>query len=126
MSVTRLVVAGAALAVGTVRVPAETAHHARVARVMPGDPVEVLDLAGTVGIVTLARWDGGTCVVEVERVEYGRGEPPAPLVLGLVAGVAGIVAAWLIVVAILVGACALALGLRQPESAPNVAEVLAA
>lgn len=50
----------------------------------------------------------------------------APLVLGLVAGVAGIVAAWLIVVAILVGACALALGLRQPESAPNVAEVLAA
>ena len=85
MSVTRLVVAGAALAVGTVRVPAETAHHARVARVMPGDPVEVLDLVGTVGIGTLTRWDGGTCVVEVERVEYGRGEPPAPLVLGLAA-----------------------------------------
>ncbi len=85
MSVTRLVVAGAEIAVGEIRVPAEAAHHARVTRVAPGDPVEVLDLAGTVGVGTLARWDGAACVVEVERVEHGRGEPPAPLVLGLAA-----------------------------------------
>ena len=85
MSVTRLVIPGVALGPGTVRVPAEAAHHARVTRVAPGDPVEVLDLAGTVAIGTLARWDGKACVVEVERVERGRGEPPAPLVLGLAA-----------------------------------------
>jgi len=83
MSVTRLVLQGAALAPGEVRVPAEAAHHARVTRVAPGDPVEVLDLAGAVAIGTLARWDGRACVVEVARVERGRGEPPAPLVLGL-------------------------------------------
>jgi 16S rRNA (uracil1498-N3)-methyltransferase len=85
MSVTRLVLPGAMIAAGEVRVPAEAAHHARVTRVAPGDPVEVLDLAGTVGVGTLARWDGAACVVEVERVERGRGEPPAPLVLGLAA-----------------------------------------
>ncbi len=85
MSVTRLVLPGAMIAAGEVRVPAEAAHHARVARVAPGDPVEVLDLAGAVGIGALARWDGKACVVEVARVECGRGEPPAPLVLGLAA-----------------------------------------
>ena len=85
MSVTRLVLPGAVLAVGEVPIPAEAAHHARVARVAPGDPVEVLDLAGAVGIGTLSRWDGKACVVAVERVERGRGEPPAPLVLGLAA-----------------------------------------
>ncbi len=85
MSVTRLVMRGAALAPGEVRVPAETAHHARVARVAPGDPVEVLDLEGAVALGTLARWDGKACVVAVARVERGRGEPPAPFVLGLAA-----------------------------------------
>ncbi|HQT95431.1 MAG: hypothetical protein B7Z61_00335 [Acidobacteria bacterium 37-71-11] len=85
MSVTRLMLPGAVLAVGEVLIPAEAAHHARVARVAPGDQVEVLDLAGAVGIGTLARWDGKACVVEVANVERGRGEPPAPLVLGLAA-----------------------------------------
>ncbi|HVN75969.1 MAG TPA: RsmE family RNA methyltransferase [Thermoanaerobaculaceae bacterium] len=85
MSVTRLVIRGATLAPGTVRVPAEAAHHARVARVAPGDPIEVLDLAGAVAIGTLARWDGKACSVAVERVERKRGEPPAPLVLALAA-----------------------------------------
>ena len=83
MSVTRLVMAGVGLAPGTMRVPAEAAHHARVARVAAGDRVEVLDLAGAVAIGTLARWEGKACVVDVERVERGRGEPPAPLVLAL-------------------------------------------
>jgi len=83
MSVTRLVMHGAGLAPGEIRVPEDAAHHARVTRVAAGDPVEVLDLAGVVAIGTLARWDGKVCVVEVARVERGRGEPPAPLVLGL-------------------------------------------
>ncbi len=83
MTVTRLVLPGAALAAGVFRVPAESARHARVARVAAGDPVELLDLAGAVGIGTLARWDGNTCLVEIGRVERGRGEPPAPLMLGL-------------------------------------------
>ena len=85
MSVTRLVMQGVALAPGMIRVPAEAAHHARVTRVVPGDAVEVLDLAGAVAIGTLARWEGKACVVEVARVERERGEPPAPLVLGLAA-----------------------------------------
>ena len=71
------------MAPGEVRVPVDAAHHARVARVAPGDPVEVLDLRGAVGVGTLSRWDGKTCFVEVETVVSGRGEPPAPLVLGL-------------------------------------------
>ncbi len=83
MSVTRLVLPGASLAPGEVRIPEKVAHHARVARVAPGDPVEVLDLEGAVAVGTLARWDGKSCVVEVARVERGRGEPPGPLVLAL-------------------------------------------
>jgi 16S rRNA (uracil1498-N3)-methyltransferase len=85
MSVTRLVLRGVAIAPGEMRVPAEAAQHAKVTRVGFGESVEVLDLAGGVGIGTLARWDGKACVVEVERVERERGEPPAPLVLGLAA-----------------------------------------
>jgi 16S rRNA (uracil1498-N3)-methyltransferase len=85
MSVTRLVLPGAAIAPGELHIPAGAARHARVARVVAGDPVEVLDLAGVVGIGALRRWDGNECVVEVERVERGRGEPPAPFVLGLAA-----------------------------------------
>jgi 16S rRNA (uracil1498-N3)-methyltransferase len=83
MSVTRLVLRGVELGPGTVRVAAEAARHARVARVAPGEAVEVLDLAGTVGIGTLARWEGRACAVDVTRLERGRGEPPGPLVLGL-------------------------------------------
>ena len=85
MSVTRLVLPGAALAPGEVRVPEKAAHHARVTRVAAGEPVEVLDLTGAVAIGTLARWDGRACVVEIARVEREHGEPPAPIVLGLAA-----------------------------------------
>ncbi len=84
MSVTRLVVPpGHAIAPGLVLVPAEAAHHARVTRVAPGDPVEILDLEGAVGVGRLAAWQGRGCVVEVDRVERERGEPPGPLVLAL-------------------------------------------
>jgi 16S rRNA U1498 N3-methylase RsmE len=83
MSVTRLVLRAGELAPGTVRFGAEAARHARVARVAPGEAIEVLDLAGTVAVGTLVRWEGRACVVEVARVERGRGEPPGPLVLGL-------------------------------------------
>jgi 16S rRNA (uracil1498-N3)-methyltransferase len=83
MSVTRLVLPGMAIAPGELRVPAEAAHHARVARVAPGERLEVLDLDGAIGIGTVARWEGRVCIVSVVRVERGRGEPPAPLVLGL-------------------------------------------
>jgi 16S rRNA (uracil1498-N3)-methyltransferase len=80
---TRLVVPGGLVGAGTVRVPPDAAHHARVARVEAGEPVELLDLDGAVGIGTLVRWEGRTCVVAIARIEHERGEPPAPLVLGL-------------------------------------------
>jgi 16S rRNA (uracil1498-N3)-methyltransferase len=83
MSVTRVVLQSGPLAVGEIAVPAETAHHARVSRVREGDPIELLDLAGTVGIGRLARWRGNSCVVLVESLAVGRGEPPEPVVLGL-------------------------------------------
>jgi len=83
MSVTRLPIPGHAISLGLLRVPAREAHHARVARVGPGEAVEVLDLDGAVGIGRLSRWEGSACWVEVDRVERDRGEPPAPLVLGL-------------------------------------------
>jgi 16S rRNA (uracil1498-N3)-methyltransferase len=83
MSVTRIVMPGHAIAPGLMRVPAASAHHARVARVAPGEAVEVLNLDGVVGAGTLARWEGRSCWVDVELVVQERGEPPAPLVLGL-------------------------------------------
>ncbi len=83
MNVTRLAIPGQPIIRGLNRVAPEAAHHARVARVAPGESVELLDLDGAVGIGRLARWEGSSCWVEVERVELGRGEPPAPLVLGL-------------------------------------------
>jgi 16S rRNA (uracil1498-N3)-methyltransferase len=83
MSVTRLVLPGAVLAPGSVRITAEAAHHARVARVAPGEAVEVLNLDGLVGVGTLTRWEGRSCWVDVQEVARERGEPPAPLVLGL-------------------------------------------
>lgn len=51
----------------------------------------------------------------------------APLILGLVAGVAGIVAAWVLVIALLAGAFLLVLRVRVPEeAAPEVLEALPA
>ncbi len=80
---TRLVVTGVALRPGRMRVPATAARHARVARVKPGEPIELLDLEGAVATGRLVGWDGGACEVEITLVEYDRGEPPAPLVLAL-------------------------------------------
>lgn len=83
MTTTRLLLPGALLETGEVLVPAAAARHARVARVRPGESVEVLDLAGAVAVGRLRSWRGGACLVDVERVERERGEPPAPLVLAL-------------------------------------------
>jgi 16S rRNA (uracil1498-N3)-methyltransferase len=83
MSPTRLVLPGAALSVGEVLVPASLARHARVARVATGEAIELLDLAGTVAVGHLVAWEGATCRVAIEVLERERGEPPAPLVLGL-------------------------------------------
>jgi 16S rRNA (uracil1498-N3)-methyltransferase len=83
MSVTRLSIPGHPITLGPTLVEPKAAHHARVARVAPGQCVELLDLDGTVGIGRLSRWEGSACWVAVDRVERERGEPPAPLVLGL-------------------------------------------
>ncbi|MCS7182079.1 MAG: 16S rRNA (uracil(1498)-N(3))-methyltransferase [Thermoanaerobaculum sp.] len=81
---TRLVLSGWPLQVGTLHIPKEAAHHARVNRVAVGEPVEVLNLVGQVGEGYLATWNpDGSCQVRVERVLAGRGEPPVPLVLAL-------------------------------------------
>lgn len=81
---TRLVFPGATLKVGEIRVPRNVAHHARVNRVVPGEPVELLDLAGTIAVATLSRWNAdGSCWVEVQELVSGRGEPPLPLTLAL-------------------------------------------
>ena len=74
----------ATIAPGEVRVPAEAAHHARVARVAPGRP-------GRAARPRRRRRDrharalGGQARAgsRSTRVERERGEPPAPLVLGL-------------------------------------------
>ncbi len=83
MSVTRLVLQGAELRAGELQVPDGPAHHARVARVGVGEPVEVLNLLGEVAIGRLSAWEGTTCRVAVDRVVRERGEPPEPLVLAL-------------------------------------------
>jgi len=83
MSITRLVVVGVKLSPGRMLIPPASARHAEVARVRPGEAVEVLNLTGDVGTATLAAWERGACWVEVAGVESGRGEPPAPLVLAL-------------------------------------------
>ncbi len=81
---TRLVFPGATLRVGKILVPKNVAHHARVTRVAPGEPVELLDLAGTIAVATLASWNpDGSFWVEVHQLENGRGEPPEPLTLAL-------------------------------------------
>ncbi len=83
MTVTRLVVPHGSLVPGEVVVPAEAAHHARVARLEAGDPVELLDLDGHVGLGQVVAWEGGRCRVRVTSLLAERGEPPAPVVLGL-------------------------------------------
>lgn len=80
---TRLVITGVTLRPGRMRVPAAAARHAQVARVKPGEPIELLDLEGAVASGRLVGWDGGTCEVDIAFVEYDRGEPLAPLVLAL-------------------------------------------
>ncbi|MFN3412862.1 MAG: 16S rRNA (uracil(1498)-N(3))-methyltransferase, partial [Thermoanaerobaculum sp.] len=81
---TRLVFPGASLAVGETLVPRSVAHHARVNRVLPGEPVELLDLAGRIAVGKLSRWNpDGSCWVEVLELVSGRGEPPLPLTLAL-------------------------------------------
>jgi 16S rRNA (uracil1498-N3)-methyltransferase len=82
-SVTRLVLRGVDLAPGELVLPAEVARHARVARVSPGESIEVLNLVGQIGVGTWTGWDGRRGRVALARIEVGRGEPPAPLVLGL-------------------------------------------
>jgi 16S rRNA (uracil1498-N3)-methyltransferase len=83
MSVTRLVLRGAALATGELVIPPTEAKHARVARVVMGEPIEVLDLDGGVGIGRLVCWNGASCRVAVDRVERERGELAAPVVLAV-------------------------------------------
>jgi len=83
VSVTRLVVEGIELARGELVVPPPAARHARVARVGAGEPVEVLDLAGRVGVGRLLAWERGACRVAIESVVHERGEPPKPLRLAL-------------------------------------------
>ncbi len=83
MSVTRLVVGAGSIQVGEVVLPPAAARHAWVARVREGDPLELVDLAGAVGVGRLLRWEGKQCRVQVEQVLTGRGEPPEPVVLGL-------------------------------------------
>jgi 16S rRNA (uracil1498-N3)-methyltransferase len=83
VTVTRLPLPGVELQAGELFVPAEAAHHARVARVEPGDPLELLDLEGTVAKARMLRWEHNGCRVTVERLEKERGEPLRPLVLAL-------------------------------------------
>ena len=63
--------------------PPEVSHHARVTRVAAGDQVEVLDLAGAIGLGTLVGWDGKRARVQLVSVSHQRGEPPGPIVVGL-------------------------------------------
>jgi 16S rRNA (uracil1498-N3)-methyltransferase len=83
VSVTRLIVEGVELVRGELVVPPPAARHARVARVGPGEQVEVLDLAGGVGAGRLLAWERGACRVAIESVVHDRGEPPKPLRLAL-------------------------------------------
>ncbi len=82
-SVTRLVVPGGELRHGALLVGRHAARHAWVARVKPGDRLEILDLEGSVASAVLVRWEKGACLVEIHDVERERGEPPGPLVLAL-------------------------------------------
>lgn len=81
--VTRLIVSGGPLRPGVLVVPKDAARHAWVARVRPGERLEVLNLQGAVASAVLVGWQQGACVVEIGEVERERGEPPGPLVLAL-------------------------------------------
>jgi 16S rRNA (uracil1498-N3)-methyltransferase len=83
MSVTRLVLRGAELAAGEIVIPPPEAKHARAARIVIGEPIEVIDLDGGVGVGRFVRWEGAACRVAVECVERERGEPAAPVVLAV-------------------------------------------
>lgn len=83
MSLTRLLLPGRPIVTGRQMVAPEVARHAVVNRVVPGDLVELCDLAGTVGIARVLAWQGRACEVEVVEIVSGRGELPVPLVLAL-------------------------------------------
>jgi len=83
MSITRVVVPPASLRLGEVTLDDDAAHHARVARVRAGEAIELLDLAGVVGVGWVVAWEGKRCRVLVEALLAEQGEPPEPLVLGL-------------------------------------------
>ncbi len=63
----------------TVPLPEAAVKHARVRRLSPGDPVRVIDGAGTVGWGTLARLDARGGGAAVERTELAA--RPTPLTL---------------------------------------------
>jgi 16S rRNA (uracil1498-N3)-methyltransferase len=83
MSPTRLVVRDARIEPGEMLIPVGSSHHARVTRVVAGEAVEVLDLAGSIGVGRFVGWEGRRGRVGIDEVLHGRGEPPAPLVLAL-------------------------------------------
>jgi 16S rRNA (uracil1498-N3)-methyltransferase len=83
MTVTRLVLPATPFEPGEFLVPPMVARHARVARVAPGEPLELLDLDGGVARAKLVRWQAGGCVVWIDAVERERGEPREPVVLGM-------------------------------------------
>jgi 16S rRNA (uracil1498-N3)-methyltransferase len=49
-----------------------------------GEPIEVLDLAGTVAVATFCAFrPDGSCEVEIKELVRERGEPPVPVTLAL-------------------------------------------
>jgi 16S rRNA (uracil1498-N3)-methyltransferase len=83
VSVTRLLLPGEEISLGEKTIAPNVARHAHAARVAIGEPIEILDLDGYVGVGVLLGWEGSSCRVHIERVDMERGEPPAPLLLGL-------------------------------------------
>lgn len=83
MSLTRLLLPGQPIVAGRQMVPPEVARHAVVNRVVPGDLVELCDLAGLIGIARVLAWHGKACEVDVVELMVERGELPVPVVLAL-------------------------------------------
>lgn len=73
--------AGAVAALATVPLDEAEAHHLKVRRAAEGDPVKILDGAGTAGWGRLVRDAGGFAVV-VERVEHAARPPDVTLIVG--------------------------------------------